>query len=558
MKKILSLLLVLSMLFSAFAVLGTGAFAEDEEEPEIENPFTDVKPGKWYTKGVLFCYSHGYMSGVTDTLFDPNGSTTRAMFVQILAKVAEADLSVYTKDTEGLPFTDVKASWYIKALKWAYENGYTTGTSATTFSPEANVTRQEIAVFLYTFSEKAGYDVEFESDLNYFHKDVDKLAKWAKKAMTWAVYIGLVSGTADETLSPKDKCTRAQIALIIKKYIEYYSSECEHDWTGPTCTEGRQCTICGYTAGTPTGHTSYATCTEDSEACERCGRVEAALGHTSNPTCTKSAKCTRCGMEFAALGHDIKTPATCTSASSACTRCGYTENALGHSYATPATCTSASSACTRCGNVQAAYGHNYATPATCTSASSACTRCGNVQAALGHTTNNGVCSRCGLEIYPDLASKLRAYIRKNGDKYNNGYYIGTSYQNAQVTLNLISDGTTITIDCGYLLDTGDYFVTEIYIPYFGSYYEFLFGLLDGNTGEFYYVGNGVMNANTFNENTILRFSEYYDTNDLSDKADWEETCSLVTDLGLWLFGEDISGTDIIGGITLKDMGFLIF
>ena len=193
------------------------------EEEQIEklvlpnNDFDDVKDGKWYTKGVLYCVQMGFMSGMGDGVFSPNDTLTRAMFVTILAKIDGADLSAYAKDTNGLPFTDVKASYYIKALKWAFEMGYTSGTSDTTFGPNDPVTREQLAVFLYSYSQKKGYDVSELADISGY-TDAGKISKWARTGVQWAIAAGMISGTSDTTLSPKDTATRAQVATIIMNY----------------------------------------------------------------------------------------------------------------------------------------------------------------------------------------------------------------------------------------------------------------------------------------------------------------------------------------------------
>ena len=529
MKKLLSILLTCIMLLSLFTLSFVTAYADEENndpvsgdpDPEPVNPFVDVKMGKWYTKGVLYCYSNGYMTGVDDTHFAPNGTTTRAMFVQILAKVAGADLTTYTKDLEGLPFKDVKAGkWYIRALKWAYENKFTSGTSETTFSPDGNVTREQVATFLYTFASKTERDVDTDATLDYFHKDAGKVAKYARKAMTWAVDIGLISGTADETLSPKDNCTRAQIALMIKKFIEYYSSECEHVWSDPSCTEGRKCTVCGYTRGTPLGHTSYATCTEDSAPCERCERIEKAYGHTAAPTCTQSAKCTRCGKEFAALGHNIKTPATCTSPSSKCTRCGYVQN------------------------------------------------------ALGHTTQNGKCDRCGKEVFNDKYEKLKYYIIKNSldEEDNENGHCYDLYGHADVPVNG-SDVTIyvyfqyytsgayrgkVTFGAAWYYDDDNGFNVEIVMPSLSGSYKFDSWVWLNDYKKYVPLAKATVDAAKFGPSYKMKFTSYDNNFGAEYKDEWQDDSVVLLDAGIRAMKKllSISGyKDLLGGVTFKDMGF---
>jgi hypothetical protein len=145
------------------------------------------------------------------------------MFVQTLAKIDGVNLDEYTDDIGDLPFTDVKAGkWYMKALKWAYANEYTSGNTATTFGTGKNVTRQELATFLYTYSEAKEYPSADLDDLTGF-LDASKVSKWAKEAMSWAVGNGLISGVKVEggmNLNPKGNAARGQVATIVKNFVE--------------------------------------------------------------------------------------------------------------------------------------------------------------------------------------------------------------------------------------------------------------------------------------------------------------------------------------------------
>ncbi|MBQ7161319.1 MAG: S-layer homology domain-containing protein [Clostridia bacterium] len=587
-KKLLSLLTIILAVFAVFVSIQGFAFADETSAPgetdptgassdypqspndpdpaepsaddppaEPENPFEDVKNGKWYTKGVLYCYENGYMSGIDGTHFDPNGTTTRAMFVQILAKVAGADLSGYDKDISTLPFTDVKSAWYTKALKWAYENKFTGGTGANTFTPNGKVTREQVATFLYTFAQKTGLDVSTKATLNYFHKDGSTVSKYAVNAMVWAVDIGLISGTADETLTPKGNCTRAQISLMIKKFIEYYSSTCSHVWTKPTCTTGSVCEICGYTKGTPYGHSSYANCKNPSKACIRCGRIEHALGHDIRvaATCTTdSSQCTRCGYYIKAFGHDIIKAPTCTDPSSPCVNCGYQDPPLGHKYVQEATCTTRSSKCVRCGKFIPALGHDYQIAATCTTPSSKCTRCGNIEAALGHDPVDGKCSRCGLVLYTNKTDQLRYFLKNTGTRLSDGSYMSVIYyQNFTIRLLLLPNRKDITMDFVYYYESGSSIFVKFYIPALSTGYNYDFGNGDGMTGNSRAIASGYLDGNTYKGGSVT-FSSF--SGGSSSRASWQITCGTQIDQGLKIFRQTISGSaNMTGGITMADMGF---
>ena len=188
---------------------------------EPPRAFTDVPYGKWFTEGVHYCYEKGYMGGTGGGAFSPNVPLTRAMFVTVLAKIDGADLSGYTDSVAGLPFKDVKSSWYTKALKWAHGNGYTSGTSATTFGPNVNVSREQLAVFLYNYAAKKELGVSWLTDITGY-ADYGAISSWAVTGMSWAVGSYLISGTGNNMLSPKMAATRAQVATIVMNFRYMY------------------------------------------------------------------------------------------------------------------------------------------------------------------------------------------------------------------------------------------------------------------------------------------------------------------------------------------------
>ncbi len=189
---------------------------EELAKLEMTNPFTDVKEGKWYTEGILYCYHNNYMTGMTSDLFGYKESVTRAMFVTILAKIDGADTSSYTETS----FSDVKAGqWYSASIEWAYQNGYAAGIGDKIFGYKENVSREQIAMFLYTYSEKNDISVTRRAALAGFD-DYDRIHAYALDAVSWAVKVGLISGTSDTILAPRDPATRAEIALIINNYVE--------------------------------------------------------------------------------------------------------------------------------------------------------------------------------------------------------------------------------------------------------------------------------------------------------------------------------------------------
>ena len=182
--------------------------------PSAAELFTDVDADSWAIPGIDFCVLAGLMSGVGGNAFAPKGVTTRAQVVQILY-----NLSGCPKAYDGSPFTDLTADWYQHSIVWAYQNGIVSGTSATTFEPEAPVTREQIAVILMGYAEKVlGLDFSADkADLTAF-PDGASVSDWARDAVAEAVALGLISGaqTKDGTfLQPQGGATREQAATIL-------------------------------------------------------------------------------------------------------------------------------------------------------------------------------------------------------------------------------------------------------------------------------------------------------------------------------------------------------
>ena len=179
-------------------------------------------PDYWAHKGIDYCVRNRLMSGVGAGTFSPDTACTRAQIVKILYNLSgnQTDYSYYY-----LPFTDVApGAWYYNAVAWAYCNDVTSGTSATTFTPNAAITRQQLVTFLYRYTVK--YAPEFTGNaapISAF-PDAGSVANWAYAAMSWAVGNGLIKGNAHDNgldyLDPNGSATRAQTATIIIRYCQ--------------------------------------------------------------------------------------------------------------------------------------------------------------------------------------------------------------------------------------------------------------------------------------------------------------------------------------------------
>ena len=179
-------------------------------------------PDYWAHKGIDYCVRNRLMNGVGAGTFSPSTACTRAQIVKILYNRSgnQTDYSYYY-----LPFTDVApGAWYYNAVAWAYYNDVTSGTSATMFSPNAAITRQQLVTFLYRYTVK--YAPEFTGNaapISTF-PDAGSVANWAYAAMSWAVGNGLIKGNAHDNgpdyLDPNGSATRAQTATIIMRYCQ--------------------------------------------------------------------------------------------------------------------------------------------------------------------------------------------------------------------------------------------------------------------------------------------------------------------------------------------------
>ena len=177
-------------------------------------PFTDVRETDWFYDDVVFAYENGLFSGTTATTFSPYAPMTRAMLVTVLYRL-EGEPAV----TGRSGFSDVTiGSYYEAAVTWAADNGIVNGTSAVTFSPSENVTREQMAAILCRYAQYKQYGTSASASLNAF-SDAAAVSTYAKAPLSWAVSEKLVNGT-DGKLLPRASATRAQVAAILHRFVE--------------------------------------------------------------------------------------------------------------------------------------------------------------------------------------------------------------------------------------------------------------------------------------------------------------------------------------------------
>ena len=180
-------------------------------------PFDDSGRGDWFYDNVVYVYENGLMDGVSDTLFDPDGTVTRAQLVTMLWRL-DGEPSV----NYALPFTDVSGGeWYAEAVRWAAGEGIVNGVSETEFAPNAAVTREQLAAILHRYAQHKGYDVSIGESTNILsYSDFASISEYAISAMQWACGEGIITGVTESTLEPRGTATRAQSAAILMRFIE--------------------------------------------------------------------------------------------------------------------------------------------------------------------------------------------------------------------------------------------------------------------------------------------------------------------------------------------------
>ncbi len=157
------------------------------------------------------------MKGTSESSFDANTNITRAMIVTILHRLSGDKLESLESS-----FTDIEAdSWYTDGVKWANKNNIVLGMGNGEFKPSQNLSREQLVTIMYRYAKHKGYKLSKSDKLDKY-TDYKEVSDYAQEAMSWAVESGIISGTSDTTLAPKEGATRAQMAVIFKRFIEKY------------------------------------------------------------------------------------------------------------------------------------------------------------------------------------------------------------------------------------------------------------------------------------------------------------------------------------------------
>ena len=191
-----------------FSVYGVG----------YKNPapaFTDIH-NHWAADNILFAASRGLLSGTSDTTFSPNTGMTRGMFVTALGRLAGINPDSYKTGK----FTDVKAdAYYAPYVNWAAQNGIVESVTATTFAPDTNINREQMAVIMANYAKKLGYDLPKTLQAVTF-ADNAQISSWAKNAVRTMQQAGILSGKNGNKFDPKGTATRAEVATVLRRFVE--------------------------------------------------------------------------------------------------------------------------------------------------------------------------------------------------------------------------------------------------------------------------------------------------------------------------------------------------
>lgn len=190
----------------------TTVYAKWTKTGEVPN-FVDVPADAWYLEDLQFVYTNGIMMGTSDTHFSPDRTTSRGMLVTTLYRMEGEP-----EPTAENPFADVVSNaYYEKAVRWAFANHIVTGHTATQFSPDGSITREQMATILYRYAQYKGRDTSPSVELTKY-SDAAQIHEYTLPAMRWACATGLMNGTSSSTLSPLGSATRAQVAALLHRF----------------------------------------------------------------------------------------------------------------------------------------------------------------------------------------------------------------------------------------------------------------------------------------------------------------------------------------------------
>ena len=193
---------------------------------QTNTAFTDIA-GHWAKEDIEFVVSRGLFSGTSTTTFSPNTAMTRGMFVTALGRLANADVSGYTKSS----FTDVKGdAYYMGYIEWASKNNIVNGVGNGRFAPDQSITREQMAVIMQNYAKIIGFTLPKVHVENTFADSI-KINAYAKEAVKQMQMAGVISGKNSNLFDPQGTATRAEVSAVLRRFVELaISSDTMQGW----------------------------------------------------------------------------------------------------------------------------------------------------------------------------------------------------------------------------------------------------------------------------------------------------------------------------------------
>lgn len=221
-KRLISIVLVICMLLNIPLTYAAQDITKKnlvipKETKYVENSFIDVKETDWFYDATIYAVENGLLTGISDTIFSPKDTMTRAMYVTVMGRMMKINPADYTSNGE---FTDVpNNSWYAPYVKWAQENNITSGIGNGKFNPDGFVTREQMAVFLVRLFDS--YNIPYPKTSNLGKpKDMENVSSYGREAVLKLWSCGYFSGDLNGKFNPKKDATRAEAVVFFKRVSE--------------------------------------------------------------------------------------------------------------------------------------------------------------------------------------------------------------------------------------------------------------------------------------------------------------------------------------------------
>ncbi|OME91200.1 InlB B-repeat-containing protein [Paenibacillus sp. FSL K6-1122] len=218
-RQILMWMLVISLVVSAVPLLPAQSAVAAELPMQMtkvttSTGFQDVSPTDWFYDAVVHVQEKGIFSGTNASSFSPKGTMTRAMYVTALGRMAGVDAGAYSTSS----FADVQAgSWYAPYVEWAVKKGITDGTGDRKYSPDATVSREQMATMTLRYFESEQIPYQTENPVTTEPGDLGDVSLWAADAVIKLWQAGMFTGDEKGNFNPRAQATRAEAAVLFMR-----------------------------------------------------------------------------------------------------------------------------------------------------------------------------------------------------------------------------------------------------------------------------------------------------------------------------------------------------